>query len=115
MKPGTRVEEGETFWCRIYMAGDITLAKQVCREYCLGVGLCVTITPTQFIYSGGEEAGFIIELVNYPKFPKGKQEILDRANTLAENLVYELHQHSYLLMCPDLTRWFTRRSSDLKP
>lgn len=43
-----------TFWATIYIAGDAEHAKQVCRDFCLAVGLCVTVTPTTFIYSGGK-------------------------------------------------------------
>ena len=38
----------------IFMAGDINIAKQVCREYCFQVGFCITIEPVDYIYTGGE-------------------------------------------------------------
>ena len=37
------VERAETFWVRLYLAGDIEQAKQVCREECMAQGLCVTV------------------------------------------------------------------------
>ena len=57
----------------IYASGPIEVAKQVCRETCLSEGLCVTIEPTHFIYTGGEETGFKIGLINYPRFPTSKE------------------------------------------
>lgn len=36
----------ETRWYRIYMAGDFEIAKQKCRKYYYGNGLCVNIHPT---------------------------------------------------------------------
>jgi len=36
----------------IFIAGDLATAKQVCRSYC-AAGLCVTIEPVDFVYTGG--------------------------------------------------------------
>lgn len=58
---------------QIFMAGDISEAKKEIRSYCYEVGLCVTVTPTDFIYTGGEESGFVIGLVNYPRFPDSRE------------------------------------------
>lgn len=87
-----------SFTASIYMAGDIAQAKQVCREFCLDVGLCVTVTPTTFIYTGGEEEGFIVGLINYPRFPALPQDITDKAQALAEFLRQRLFQHSYCIV-----------------
>ncbi len=99
----------DTFWARIYMSGSIEVAKQVCREYCLEVGLCVTIEPTTFIYTGGEEAGFVVGLINYPRFPASEFQIEQRATHLMERLLEVTCQHSALLMMPGNTCWITKR------
>lgn len=54
----------------IWMAGDLATARRVCRKHCHGEGACFTVTPSKFIYTGGEEDGFAIGLVNYPGFTK---------------------------------------------
>lgn len=93
----------------IYMAGDIVQAKQVCREYCFAVGLCVHVEPVDFIYTGGEEAGFKIGLINYPRFPTTISDLQNRAAGLARLLMERLFQHSYSIVGPVDTEWFSRR------
>jgi hypothetical protein len=99
----------DTFWVRIYMSGPIEIAKQVCRAECRKEGLCVTIEPTTFIYTGGEESGFVIGLIQYPRFPKPEPELFDRAVALARVLLDTTHQHSALVMGADKIRWMSNR------
>ena len=101
-----------TFTVDIFMAGDLATAKQVCREYCYRVGLCVTVTPADFIYTGGEEAGVRIGLLNYPRFPSSQEDIEGAANGLAMELLERLCQHSVLLVSPSRTTWVTRRDEN---
>ncbi len=96
----------------IFMAGDIGQAKQVCREYCFAVGLCVTVEPVDFIYTGGEEAGFRVGLINYPRFPSNTADIEAHATNLAEALMRRLCQHSHSIVGPDQTRWVSRRGDN---
>jgi hypothetical protein len=93
----------------IFMAGDLAQAKQMCREYCFAIGLCVTIEPTTYIYTGGEEEGFRIGLINYPRFPGTEDSLRARANELADLLMKRLCQHSYSIVGPRETEWVSRR------
>lgn len=93
----------------IFMAGDLAQARQVCREYCFAVGLCVTVEPLAFIYTGGEEAGFRVGLINYPRFPATEELLRQRAVDLADRLMKQLCQHSYSIVGPRETEWFSRR------
>jgi hypothetical protein len=95
----------------IFMAGDIAQAKQVCREYCFEVGLCVTIEPVDYIYTGGEETGFRVGLINYPRFPSDEEALSANASGLAQRLMQKLCQHSYSIVGPRETEWFSRRPS----
>lgn len=99
----------ETWWVRIYISGPLAVAEQVCREECLREGLCVTVEPTRFIYTGGEETGVVVGLINYPRFPADAQAITDKAKDLAEKLLARMCQHSVLIMTPDETTWITKR------
>lgn len=103
---------GQTIEVSIYMAGDLAQAKQVCREYCFAVGLCVTVEPLDFIYTGGEESGFRIGLLNYPRFPTDQGALLDRAYSLATLLMEKLCQQSYSIVGPTTTYWVSRRPAD---
>lgn len=98
-----------TYWCRIYISGPQAVAEQIVRKSCLDEGLCVTVEPTKFIYTGGEETGVVVGLVNYPRFPSTSKEIRDRADSLARLLLDGMHQHSVMIMDPIDTHWITKR------
>jgi hypothetical protein len=107
----TRIDV-QTIRFEIFMAGDLAEAKQVCREVCFDVGLCVTIDPTTYIYTGGEEAGFRVGLINYPRFPTTRDELYHKASDLAEKLMLRLRQHSYSIVGDGKTFWVSRRPTE---
>lgn len=98
-----------THWVRLYLSGPIEVAKQTIRAECLREGLCVTIEPTTFIYTGGEESGYVVGLINYPRFPSEPAALEARAENLMHKLLEATHQHSALMMTPSATFWVTRR------
>lgn len=98
-----------TFWARVYIAGPLEIIKHGLREECMRAGLCVTIDPTAFIYTGGEEAGAVVQLINYPRFPSTQQAIFERAESIAYNLLDRACQNSALLMTPEKTVWISRQ------
>lgn len=104
-----KTEVVPTHVIRLYLSGPIEVAKQVIRENVLTAGLCVTIEPTLFIYTGGEEAGYVVGLLNYPRFPSEPDALSVRARALMERLLEATHQHSALLVAPDETLWITKR------
>jgi hypothetical protein len=104
------IKTSPTYWCRIYISGPQAVAEHVIRKSCLEEGLCVTIEPTKFIYTGGEETGVVVGLINYPRFPSDPIQIRKRAESLACVLLDQLHQHSVLIMDPTETRWITKRT-----
>ena len=99
-----------TYQIKIYLSGSIEVAKQVIREHLLNQPLCVTIEPTTFIYTGGEEAGYVVGLLNYPRFPTPPNELNVRADVLAELLIKKTFQRSALVVKPEMTRWITLES-----
>lgn len=111
MKMETKVKDSPTYWVRIYMAGDINIAKQTCRGFCM-VGLCVNIHELDYIYTLGEEKGFCAELINYPRFPSTINDLTNKATQLADLLMEKCFQGSYSLMTPESTYWVTRREGD---
>jgi len=102
-------ESSQTYWVRIYTAGPLQTIEQICREYVTEVGACVTVTPTKYIYTGGEETGVIIELINYPRFPSKEIDIWVSAETLAEKIMLGACQGSYTLMDPNKSFYVSRR------
>ena len=92
------------------MAGDVEHAKQVIRRWCKESPCCVTVTPTTFIYRGGEEDGFVVGFRNYPRFPTDHYTLRSMAADLAEALRGELGQDSYMSVDHDgVTTWSTTR------
>ncbi len=103
----TRTEPTHTI--RLYLSGPIEVAKQVIREHVHADPQCVTIEPTTFIYTGGEEQGYVVGLLNYPRFPATPNEINTYAGDLAKLLLERTHQHSALIVTPTETTWITTR------
>ncbi len=100
-----------TFTVEICMAGDVVVARQVCREVCREVGLCVTIIEADYIYSFGEERGFTIRLVNYPRFPATPDQVFAKAVRLAHQLMDRCCQRTFLLVTPHETHHYMREQT----
>ncbi len=97
----------ETFSAEICLAGNYDDAVRICKEECNEIGLCVTVTKTEFIYTQGAESGVLVRLVQYPRFPKETEEIYDTAYNLALDLIEGLFQGSALIITPQETKWVT--------
>jgi len=119
MKKGTFLRDGssgamsecESYSVTIYIAGPIDQIKQQCRKYC-EKGLCVTVTPTDYIYTMGEESGAMIGLINYPRFPKDTADIYEEGVKLGEELMFKCHQGSFTIVTPTTSYFFSRRAKD---
>lgn len=120
------MDKVSTHQLTLWMAGDVATATKVVREYCYAEGACFTITPSKFVYTGGEEDGFAIGLVNYPRFPSTVAELHERARGLADRLMPVMNQRTCLLVGVGagggITEWIvreppgtTRRSVEVSP
>lgn len=101
-------QEVSTYTVTIYIAGELTDARRICRNVCMR-GLCVTVEPLDFVYTGGAEAGVRIGLINYPRFPAEPEELFVKAEALAITLMEGLYQHSVSIVATDKTVWLSRR------
>ena len=97
--------DAHTWWARIYLSGPVDVVKQAIREECWREGLCVTVDQTLFIYTGGEEQGCVVGLVNYPRFPSPPNALEARAIEVANLLLKATFQRSALVVMPTLTVW----------
>lgn len=104
-----KTESALTYVVRLYLSGPIEAAKHVIRAETMRAGLCVTIEPTTYIYTGGEEAGYVVGLLNYPRFPCEPKQLEDRARDLMLKLLAATYQHSALMVLPDRSEWVTLR------
>lgn len=95
----------ESNYVEICLAGDKDEATKICQEFCDKVGLCVTISETSFVYTGGKEFGIIVRLVNYPRFPSSDEKLWNTAEKLATELIVGLEQKTALLLGKHKTLW----------
>lgn len=94
----------KTYTAAVFIAGDLSKIKDVCRRFCLS-GLCVTITQTDYVFTGGSESGAVIGLINYPRFPSTPAKIKQTAIRLARQLMKECCQRSCSVVCSDTTEY----------
>lgn len=105
-----RSHEQQTRVVELFMAGDIEHAKQVIRRFCMDRLCCVTVTQTAYIYRGGEEAGFVVGIRNYPRFPSDCRTLCETADDLGDALRDALAQDSYMVVDHSgMTTWRTTR------
>lgn len=96
-------EHCETITVRIYMGGDYNVARSVTKKYLFDHPGCVNMYKVDYIYTGGEEAGFCVEYINYPKFPKNAMTLILNAEELARLLMRELGERTCSIQHPDGT------------
>lgn len=96
----------------IFIAGPIDIARVVCQNYCDEVSLCVTVTPTDYIYKGGQEQGIIVGLINYGRFPASDWTVLKHAVDLGHLLMEEMNQGSFTVQDGRVGYWYSRRPLD---
>ena len=97
----------------IHIAGDLQAIRATCRKFCYEKGLCVSVTPTEYIYTGGAETGAIVGLINYPRFPELPEVIHECAGQLADQLMVDCCQRSCTVVAPDETHYL--QNLKLKP
>lgn len=107
----TNVNSNDTFQATIFVAGNIHLIEFECQKYCDEVGLCVTVEPVKFIYTGGDETGARVGLINYPRFPESNTgDILVKAENLLDILIEKCDQRSGTIVTTTGTHYYERRS-----
>jgi len=82
---------------------DISEVRGICQEYCDNVGLCVTVTPTEYIYTNGNEPGAFIGFINYPRFPDTSEHIKSHVLRLANIIMIACKQYRVTIVFPDET------------
>lgn len=102
----------DTFTANIYLGlrhgygegiSSIDEVRSWLQCYCNEVKLGVTLTPTEFIYVGGDEPGVIIGLINYPRFPSSMFEIKSNAIAIGTGLMKLCHQERLSIVFSDET------------
>ena len=96
----------------IYMAGPIHKARETCQDYCDRTGFCVHVEKCDYIYTNGEETGFKVGIINYPRFPEGLLALKNRAMKLAHMLRERCEQNSFSIVGPHETIFVSFREGD---
>lgn len=110
MKEHCDIQSERTYRAEIFIAGDYPAAIAACREFVME-GACVSVTPCDFVYTGGMESGVRVLLINYPRFPEEAEKLRAKAERLARFLIERLFQSSASVVCDDWTIWLSRRDS----
>lgn len=95
----------KSFYATVHIAGDIDNARQLLRKWVMR-GACVQLAECDYIYTGGLERGMTVRLMQYPRFERPKQEIVEMAVELGKYLAQELCQISFSIETPDNTFYF---------
>jgi len=96
----------DTFTAKIYIGTydtekdftrPVAEVKEACQFYVNDTGLCVNVQDTWYAYSdgsgnGGNERGAVVELIQYPRFVKDEDKIVELALELAEILMERTNQ-----------------------
>jgi hypothetical protein len=88
---------------------DIGKLKEICQNYVNNIKLCVTVTPTEFIYVDGSESGAIVGLIHYPRYPSTPEKLKQHAIELGYELMHKLEQKRISIACPDVTLMLTNK------
>ena len=67
-------------------------ALSVCYNYCQQAKMGLMVFDTSFMYPGGQEAGLVISIANYPRYPTENSTVLQHALAIAEELMRVLDQ-----------------------
>ncbi len=108
MIDGIKTANCPTFWARIYIAGPKHKAEDVCRKW-TEQGQCINIYETNYIFKYGEQTGVVVELINYPRFPRTADELTVMARDLGFTLLKEMSQGSFTLQTTNETIYYDRR------
>lgn len=82
---------------------SVAEAEAIAQAYVDSVGLCVSVTPCRFVYTGGAEDGVAVGFINYPRFPDTPAAVRAHALALAEKLRVGLGQLRVSVVMPDET------------
>jgi len=81
-------------------------AKEILQEYCDVNPRCFTLKQVEYIYTDGNEIGFEIGMINYPRFPDDRHHIICIAMKVAEIFKEKFKQYKVTIVFSDETYMF---------
>lgn len=95
----------KSYYATIHMAGNLSQAEFLCSQWVMK-GACVQVLCCKYIYTGGVEDGFIVRIIQYPRFERPEHEIFEMALELGQFLAQELCQISFTIETPHNTSYY---------
>jgi hypothetical protein len=96
----------------IFIAGDLAAIKHELALQAAADGMCWSVEPTEFIFTGGREVGAVIRKISYARFPSSVADDERMMLALAERLLFNLGQGSCSVVGPHNSYFLTRGPFD---
>lgn len=80
---------------------DLEEVEELMQKFVDENNECVTITPTKFVYTKGNEPGVIVGLIAYPRFAKSDFIIKERAVEIGKILMVAFKQNRLTITTPE--------------
>ena len=71
----TKTKTIDSYTLTLWIGGDFQEVRRHCLSWANHNEICITVSPTEFCYVGGNEFGARIGFQAYPRFPKSKEDI----------------------------------------
>ena len=103
-----------TFECNIHIG--CYEVKHICRAFALEYQLCVSVIREHFYYEDhgtiGEENGYKITLLQFPKRIRDELELVDLSFRLANQLIRHTPATTALIVTPHETFWIGKENEN---
>lgn len=99
--------ECNTFTASIYISTTKQEAISFLSKYFGNLGMCATVTETDFVFTGGREVGVCIGFINYPKYVSTPEDIAHTVIEIADKMLTKTYQRSCSVVCSDRTYYLT--------
>lgn len=96
----------------IYCTGDKARLYAAVQETIDAIGLCVSIFPCDYLFTGGQESGYEIRLINYPRLPFDMDTMMAKAGHVAQAVFTVNPKGSLTIVAPHETIFWSNRDSD---
>jgi hypothetical protein len=110
-----------TYYAEIYFGtkegyeGDVASERFVyslLQDYVDKVGLGLFVQKGEFLYTKGNEPGYKVTIINYPRFPSTSEEIHKHAEAIVEILLRELKQYRITVCYPQVSMMYELEESN---
>lgn len=106
------IKASPSYTVSIYCTGDKARLYAAIQETVDKMGLCVSIFPCDYLFTGGMESGYEVRLINYPRFPVSDTEMVYKANKVCETIFTVNPKGSLTMVLPHVSYFMSNREGD---